>query len=131
MKYFYCDSCTLITAYQKNYFDLFSQYKNLLFISKSQFTDELYKPEDIKEKIIKSITIIFENETIKAKTIELKNKHIGLSYYDCLALSFAIIDGYVLVTDDKPLKNAGLRYNVQCIGCFELVEILKKGGKPM
>lgn len=125
MKYFYCDSCFLITCYQKNYFAILSQHKNELFISHSQVEDELFKPSDLKDKVINSITIISENNNIIMKALELKPRHKGLSYYDCLCLAFAMIDVYTLISDDKALVNSAKKYGINTVGCEEIIELLK------
>jgi len=50
MRFYYCDSCFLISSYQKDYFEILSQYKEMLFVSRSQVIDELIKPAELKEK---------------------------------------------------------------------------------
>ena len=103
MKYFYCDSCFLITSFQDHLLGILSQYKHMFFVSETQIKDELIKPVGLADKIRESVTVIEENRQIIIKTNELFNRYESLSYYDCLSLAFCIIDGYCLVTDDKAL----------------------------
>lgn len=120
MKYFYCDSCFLITMYQTRYLDLLSQYKDQFFVSDSQIKAELIKPGDLASLVRKSLTVIFDREEIWQKASELAKVHSPLSKYDCLALAFAIIDGYCLVTDDTALIKAATKYGVKTKMCAEI-----------
>lgn len=122
MKYFYCDSCFLITSFQENILGVLSQHKNLFFVSETQIRDELYKPDDLADKIRKSVTVIEEREEIIFKTKELFYLYDSLSYYDCLCLAFCILDGYCLVTDDKALINKSKLHKVMVKNTKDIIE---------
>lgn len=131
MKYFYCDSCFLITTYQEKYLGSLSQYKVQFFISNTQITEELIRPANLAIEVRKAITIIEDTEDIRIKTIELVNKHCGLSKIDCLSLAFAIVDGYCLVTDDKHLTKIAKCYGVVVKSSIDIINDfnLRKGDK--
>mgnify|MGYP003294164639 CR=1 FL=1 len=122
MKYFYCDSCFLITMYQKRCLDILSQYKEQFFIARSQIDAELLYPADLASLVEDSLTVIEETFEIRKKGNELKTAHSRLSIYDCLGLAFAIIDGYCLVTDDINLQKAAVKYGVLVKGTLEIFE---------
>lgn len=130
MKYFYCDSCFLISAYQENFLDALSQYKSQFFTSNTQANSELLYPKALKEKVKLVVTIIeLDREEIKIETENLKQKHKSLSTFDCLSLAYALLDGYILVTDDIHLIKAAGTYDVKTKTCAEISEDfnLKKG----
>lgn len=103
-KYLYCDSCFLITFYQDKKLGALSQYKNLFFISDTQIRRELFKPDDLTVLIRESITVILEDRIeIMQKTDEFIQQYETLSYFDCLCMAYALLDGYILITDDKAL----------------------------
>ena len=103
MKYFYCDSCFLITFYQDGNLSRLSQYKEYFHISETQLKDELIKPDDLPDMVRKSVKVIKDRDEIKNKTNEFMALYSNLSRYDCLCMAFAILDGYCLVTDDTAL----------------------------
>lgn len=113
MKYFYCDSCFLITFYQDGNLYRLSRFKEQFHISKTQLKDELIKPDDLADSVRKSVTIIKDRDEIKNKTNELIALYDNLSHYDCLCMAFAIIDGYCLVTDDKALIKKCNKNNIE------------------
>ena len=105
MKYLYCDSCFIITFYQDGKLSSLSQYKDQFFISETQIKGELIKPNDLPLLVRKSISVIIEDrEEIKTKTKEYISLYETLSFYDCLCMAYAFLDGYCLITDDKALK---------------------------
>jgi len=104
MKYLYCDSCFLITFYQEEKLGYLSQYKEMFFISETQLTGELIKPEELSKKVRESVTVIKKDRSeIKEKTKEFLFKYETLSYFDCLCMAYSLLDGYCLITDDKAL----------------------------
>ena len=113
MKYFYCDSCFLITFYQDGNLSRLSQYKEYFHISETQLKDELIKPDDLAYMVRKSVTVIKDRDEIKNKTNELIVLYDNLSRYDCLCMAFAILDGYCLVTDDKALIKKCNKNNIE------------------
>lgn len=121
MKYFYCDSCFLITTYQEKYLGSLSQYKDQFFISDTQIKEEFIRPANLSIQVRKAITVIEVTENIKIKTIELVNKHRGLSKFDCLSLAFAVEDGYCLVTDDKHLSKIATFYGVVVKNSYDII----------
>ena len=105
MKYLYCDSCFLITFFQDGKLGSLSQYKDQFYISETQLKGELIKPEELSLIVRKSISVISEDrEEIKIKTKEFVSLYETLSFYDCLCMAYAYIDGYCLITDDKALQ---------------------------
>ncbi len=113
MKYFYCDSCFLITFYQDGNLSRLSQYKEYFHISETQLKDELIKPDDLAYMVRKFVTVIQDRDEIKNKTNELIALYDNLSRYDCLCMAFAILDGYCLVTDDKALIKKCSKNNIE------------------
>ena len=105
MKYLYCDSCFLISFFQDGKLGSLSQYKDQFYISETQLKGELIKPEELSSIVRKSISVISEDrEEIKIKTKEFVSLNETLSFYDCLCMAYAYIDGYCLITDDKALQ---------------------------
>lgn len=105
MKYLYCDSCFLIAFFQDGKLGSLSQYKDQFYISETQLKGELIKPEELSLIVRKSISVISEDrEEIKIKTKEFASLCETLSFYDCLCMAYAYIDGYCLITDDKALQ---------------------------
>lgn len=113
MKYFYCDSCFLISRYQDGSLGHLSQYKDQFHISETQLNDELIKPKDLAIIVRKSVTVIKDRDEIINKTNELVALYSNLSRYDCLCMAFAIIDGYCLITDDKALIKKCNKHNIK------------------
>ena len=104
MKHLYCDSCLLISLHQVKKLELLSRYKNQFFISKTQIFGELIKPDDLASKVIESISVIEnDRDEIILKTKEFISLYKTLSFYDCLCMAYAFLDGYCLITDDKAL----------------------------
>jgi len=124
MKFFYSDSCFLITSYQIDVLDLISKYKYLFYISRIQVLDELIYPKDLQDKVLKSLSIIDDNDEIIRKTYELKKLHTSLSYYDCLSLSHCILEDYCLVTNDKHLIKCCNKYRVKVATADSIINIL-------
>ena len=115
-KFLYCDSCFLITFFQDNCLEALSQYKDTFYISETQVSGELIKPDELAKVVRKTINIIMEDrEEIIAKTNELASLYESLSIYDCLCLAYACIDGYCLITDDKTLQKKCLIHHVEVI----------------
>lgn len=104
MKLLYCDTCFLINLYQDECLDVLSQYKDQFYISETQIKDELTRPVELAQMARKSVTVIKEDrDEIIFKAKELNELYQGLSLYDCLCMSYCLLDGYSLVTDDKAL----------------------------
>ncbi len=123
MNYFYCDSCFLITCFQEGYLDALSQYKDCFYISNSQIEYELIKPDNLATEVRKVVTVVLEREEIILKAIEFANEYKMLSYFDCLSMAFALIDGYCLVTDDKNLIKKCNINNIVTKTSIEIVEM--------
>lgn len=129
MKYFYCDTCSLITWFQVNILGSLSQYKDQFYISKTQVIGELIRPEDLTSVVMKTISIIEKDrEEIVKKTLEFVNLHKALSYYDCLSLAYAVLDGYCLITDDKELIKKCKLYGVETKTAKMIKKEFKLGG---
>ena len=113
-KFLYCDSCFLITVYQDNKLGSLSQYKNQFFISETQLTGELIRPADLAIAVRKSVTIIPEDrDQIIQETLEFASVYQTLSFYDCLCMAYALLDGYCLVTDDNALRKKCAIHNIE------------------
>ena len=128
MKYFYCDSCFLITFYQDGNLSRLSQYKDQFHISETQLRDELIKPVDLADAVRKAVTVIKDRDDIKDKTDELVELYDNLSRYDCLCMAFAIIDGYCLVTDDKALIKKCSKNNIDIKTSNDILRDFEIGG---
>ena len=114
MKYLYCDSCFLITFYQDGKLDSLSQYKEHFYISETQIKGELIKPDDLPSVVRKSISVIVEDrQEIKNKTKEFVSLYETLSFFDCLCMAYAFLDGYCLITDDKALQKKCSIHNIE------------------
>lgn len=128
-KFLYCDSCFLITCFQEKRLHLLSQYKSLFFVSKTQLDGELIKPFGISNAVRTAISIIeVDRDEILSKTIELGDKYTSLSFYDCLCMSYALLDGYCLVTDDKTLQKKCIDNNVEIKSSKEILNKLAERG---
>ena len=112
-KFLYCDSCFLITFFQDNCLEALSRYKDTFYISETQVSGELVKPDELAKVVRKTINIINDREEIIAKTNELASLYEALSIYDCLCLAYACLDGYCLITDDKTLQKKCLIHHVE------------------
>ena len=128
MKYFYCDSCFLITFYQDGNLSRLSQYKDQFHISETQIKDELIKPDDLAIAVRKAVTVIQDRDEIKNKTNELVKLYDNLSRYDCLCMAFAILDGYCLVTDDKALIKKCYKNNIEIKTSNDILRDFEIGG---
>lgn len=115
-KFLYCDSCFLITFFQDNRLKALSRYKDTFYISETQVSGELIKPDELAKVVRKTINIIKEDrEEIIAKTQELVSLYESLSFYDCLCLAYACLDGYCLITDDKTLQKKCLIHGIEVV----------------
>ena len=129
MKYFYCDSCFLITSYKDGNLEVLSQYKDLFFISNTQIEGELIYPKDLADKVRQSVTVIDKDrEEIVLKTSELFSSFVGLSRFDCLCMAYALIDGYCLITDDKVLIKKCISNNINIKSTEQIIKEFKNGG---
>ena len=129
MKYLYCDSCFLITFYQDGKLGSLSQYKNQFYISETQLKGELIKPEELSLIVRKSISVISEDsEEIKIKTKEFVSLYETLSFYDCLCMAYAYIDGYCLITDDKALQKKCAIHTIEVKTSKNIVDEFLNGG---
>ena len=113
MKYLYCDSCFLITFYQDGKLGSLSQYKEQFFVSETQINGELIKPAGLPMAVRKYVSVIAEDrEEIRIKTKEFASQYESLSFYDCLCMAYAFLDGYCLITDDKTLQKKCVIHNI-------------------
>ena len=126
MKYFYCDSCFIFTAYQQTVFEQLSQYKDQFFISETQVEKEIIYPEDLPNIIRRTITVIKESEEIAEKAKTLMAMYRTLSSFDCLCMAFCLIDGYCLVTDDKSLIKKCEIHKVNTVSSKEILDTFTK-----
>ena len=128
-KFLYCDSCFLITFFQDNCLEALSRYKDTFYISETQVSGELVKPDELAKVVRKTINIIKEDrEEIIAKTNELASLYESLSKYDCLCLAYACIDGYCLITDDKTLQKKCLLNGIEVFTSGEIKKQFLDGG---
>ena len=112
--YLYCDSCFLITFYQDDKLGSLSQYKSQFYISETQIVGELIKPKDLGDKVREAVTVIQNDRVeIKQKTQEFILTYKTLSFYDCLCMAYAFLDGYCLITDDKALIKKCASHNIK------------------
>ena len=131
MKYFYCDSCFLISCYQDGNLHHLSKHKDQFYISETQIRDELIKPTDLALMVRQSVTVIEDRDEIKDKANELTKLYRGLSSYDCLCMAFDILDGYCLITDDKALIKKCIKHSIEIktsdeiLKDFEIFDTLK------
>lgn len=129
-KFLYCDSCFLITFFQDNCLEALSRYKDTFYISETQVSGELVKPDDLAKVVRKTINIIKDDrEEIIAKTNELASLYEALSIYDCLCLAYACLDGYCLITDDKTLQKKCLIHDVEVKTSEDIKRQFISGGK--
>lgn len=112
MNYFYCDTCFLITAFQEGKLESLSKYKDRFYISKIHLDAEILRPPNLKEEVLKAVTVIAHRKEIIEKAIELYNRHQALSEFDGICLAFAILDGYCLITNDKNIIKCCHTYKV-------------------
>ena len=129
MKYLYCDSCFLIAFFQDGKLGSLSQYKDQFYISETQLKGELIKPEELSLIVRKSISVISEDrEEIKIKTKEFVSLYEALSFYDCLCMAYAYIDGYCLITDDKALQKKCAIHTIEVKTSKNIVDEFLNGG---
>lgn len=118
-RFLYCDSCFLITFFQDGKLDFLSQYKDRFYISETQIKGELIKPPELASTVRRLVNVIYEDRIeIVEKTIEFSSKYGTLSFYDCLCMAYASLDGYCLITDDKALQK-------KCVICHIKVKTSK------
>ena len=104
-KFLYGDSCFLITFFQDGKLSSLSQYKGQFFISETQIKGELIKPDRLAAAVRESVIVIPDDRVeIREKTAEFASSYGTLSFYDCLCMAYAFLDGYCLITDDKALR---------------------------
>ena len=128
-KFLYCDSCFLITFYQGNCLESLSQYKDTFYISETQVKGELIKPDDLADVVRKTINIINnDREEIMTKTAEFVSLYESLSFYDCLCLAYAFLDGYCLITDDKTLQKKCLIHGIDVVNSNDIKKKFINGG---
>ena len=116
MKYFYCDSCFLISFYQNGNLESLSKFKDHFFVSKTQIECELIKPLDLATAVKKSITVIEKDrDEIINKAKEICDLYETLSFFDCLCMAYSSLDNYCLLTDDKALIKKCALHNIETI----------------
>ena len=108
--------------YQGKYLDSLSQYKKIFFISETQLVEELKYPEELPIAVRRSVTIVESRKEIIDMASELKRKYMPLSNYDCLCMAFALIDGYILITDDKTLIKKCCQNNISIKTSEEIIQ---------
>ena len=67
MKYYYCDTCSLISLFQEKCLEHLSQYKEQFFISETQLISEIKYPDKLIKQVKESITIIIESDEVIQK----------------------------------------------------------------
>ena len=128
-KFLYCDSCFLITFFQDNCLEALSRYKDTFYISETQVSGELVKPDELATLVRKTINIIKEDrDEIITKTNKLASLYESLSIYDCLCLAYACLDGYCLITDDKTLQKKCLLNRIEVFTSSEIKKRFLDGG---
>ncbi len=128
MKYFYCDSCFLISCYQDGNLGCLSRFKEQFHISETQINDELIKPSDLADAVKKTVTVIQDRDKIINKTNELVSLYDNLSRYDCLCMAFAILDGYCLITDNKALIKKCVKNSIETKSSNDILREFNLGG---
>ena len=100
------------------------------YLSSAAYDDELI-PSDERRTVLKKygllITDLKDDEMRQA--MEYANKYRRLSIYDCFALAIAKCRSWILMTGDKPLRNAAQTENVECHGLLWIYDELHRLNK--
>lgn len=128
-KFLYCDTCFLITFYQDRKLVSLSQYKDQFYISETQIKGELTKPIELAALVRESVSVIADDrEEIIDRTAEFVSAYETLSFYDCLCMAYALLDGYCLITDDKALRKKCAINNIETKSSKDIDDEFLKGG---
>ena len=99
------------------------------YISRATFEDELIKSEALREELLERglhLADISDEELILALTYQAR--HTRLSIYDSFALSIAKSRNWVLLSGDKPLRDAAKQEGVECHGTIWIYDQLLRHG---
>ena len=95
------------------------------FISSAALEDELIEPPKLREKLLElglRRTEVTDEELVLA--LEFQNIYKKLSVYDRIALAIAKMRSWILLTGDKPLRNAAKKEFVECHGAIWIYDEL-------
>ena len=100
------------------------------FLSKNAYEEELLKSEQLRRDLLSNglqLAEVTEDEFARAMAYE--GTYRALSFNDRIALSIAKTRGWILLTGDKPLRNAAEAESVECHGTIWIYDELKVSGK--
>ena len=95
------------------------------YISSAALYDELIEPPQLREKLLElglRQTEITDEEL--ALALEFQNIYKKLSVYDRIALAIAKTRSWILLTGDRPLRNAAKKEGVECHGAIWIYDEL-------
>lgn len=96
------------------------------FISRYTFIDEFIKPETMKDDLLQyGLQLADISEEEYADAVLFQSKYCRLSLYDSFALSIAKNRGWILLSGDKPLRDAAIVEGVECHGTIWVCDRLK------
>ena len=100
------------------------------FISSVTFRDEFLKSQDMRNDLVK-YGLQLTDVTVEEFTDALKYKdcYPQLSVYDTFALAIAKRRNWVLLTGDRPLRNAANKEGIEYHGVIWIYDQLKAQGK--
>ena len=128
-KFLYCDTCFLITFYQNGKLLSLSRYKDQFYISETQISGELIKPDDLADVVRRSVSVInVDRDEIVKKTEEFVSLYTNLSFYDCLCMAYSLLDGYCLITDDNALRKKCSIHNIETKSSKDIEDEFLNGG---
>ena len=95
------------------------------YLSSAAYDDELI-PADEQRKILDQYGLLMTDlsDDEQKQAMEYAVKYKKLSRYDTFALAIAKCRSWILMTGDKPLRNAALSDNVECHGLIWIYDEL-------
>lgn len=124
------DTNIWIDFFEVNHLDHPFRLENEYYISQRAYKDEMLKSEEMREALLLQglkLTEIDDDEFSLA--MSFREKYHALTTYDAFALSIAKTRKWILLTGDRPLRNAAEKESVECHGVIWIYDELKSAEK--
>lgn len=124
------DTNIWIDFFEINHLDHPFRLEYKYYINRQAYDDELLEPNELRLDLARRGLQLTELEPEEfSLAMEYRTKYRALTIYDAFALSIAKSRNWILLTGDKPLRNAAVRENVECHGVIWVYDELQIKGK--
>lgn len=128
--YISSDTNVWIDFCEIGYLEVPFRLEHRYFISRDTFTDELLTPTTMKQELLNCGLRLADVAVDEYEgAMLLQSRYSRLSFCDALALSIAKERAWVLLSGDRPLREAASAEGVECHGTIWICDQLKEQEK--